>query len=163
MAKIKTALFWAWSCTWGIVMTLIGAVGALALIIGGKQPLVFHGRIYFEIGRAWGAVSLAGAVLGFLYGLAALGVVGLLMALYAGIIALWVFRREIPQYAGGAYVDYDAIWFEGAATRRGEKCFSVLMCAKRKEASASFFFLQKNIRSAWERKDRRKGKLLMKK
>lgn len=124
-------------------MTLIGAVGALALIIGGKQPLVFHGRIYFEIGRAWGGVSLAGAVLGFLYGLAALGVVGLLMALYAGIIALWAFRREIPQYAGGAYVPYDSIWFEGAATRRGEKCFSVLMCAKRKEASASFFSCKK--------------------
>lgn len=34
---------------------VIGAVGALALIIGGKQPLVFHGRIYFEIGRAWAA------------------------------------------------------------------------------------------------------------
>ena len=191
MAKIKTALFWAWSCTWGIVMTLIGAVGALALIIGGKRPLVFHGRVYFEVGRAWGgvslgafffvgsasalslkqheaghtiqnlifgplmpfvvcipsafrcvlrdctftgkkivagvvtalvvAVSLTGAVLGFLYGLTALGVAGLLMALYGGIIALWSFKREIPQYAGGAYVDYDAVWFEGDATRRGKK------------------------------------------
>ena len=193
MAKVKTVLFWVWSCTWGIVMTLIGAVGAFALIIGGKQPLVFHGRVYFEVGRAWGgvslgafffvssgaalslkqheaghtiqnlifgplmpfvvcipsafrcvlrdctftgkkivagvvtalvgAVSLVGAVLGFLYGMTALGVVGLLMALYAGIIALWAFRREIPQYAGGAYVDYDAVWFEGCATRWGETCF----------------------------------------
>ena len=69
------------------------------------------------------AVSLTGTVLGFLYGLTALGVVGLLMALYAGIIALWAFRREIPQYAGGAYVDYDAIWFEGCATRWGQKFF----------------------------------------
>ena len=191
MAKVKTVLFWAWSCTWGIVMTLIGAIGALALIIGGQEPRVFHGRVYFQLGRGWGgvslgaffflsttspdstkqheaghtvqnlifgplmpfvvcipsafrcvlrdctftgkkivagvvtalvgAVSLTGAVLGFLYGLTALGVVGLLMALYAGIIALWAFRREIPQYAGGAYVDYDAVWFEGDATRRGKK------------------------------------------
>lgn len=191
MAKIKTALFWAWSCTWGIVMTLIGAVGAFALIIGGQEPRVFHGRVYFQLGRGWGgvslgaffflsttspdstkqheaghtvqnlifgplmpfvvcipsafrcvlrdctftgkkivagvvtalvgAVSLAGAILGFLYGVTALGVVGLLMTLYAGIIALWAFRREIPQYAGGAYVDYDAVWFEGDATRRGKK------------------------------------------
>lgn len=69
------------------------------------------------------AVSLTGAVLGFLYGLTALGVVGLLMAFYASIIALWAFKREIPQYAGGAYVDYDAIWFEGCATRWGQKFF----------------------------------------
>ena len=68
-----------------------------------------------------GAVSLTGAVLGFLYGLTALGVAGLLMALYGGTIALWAFKREIPQYAGGAYVDYDAVWFEGDATRRGKK------------------------------------------
>lgn len=191
MEKVKTALFWAWSCTWGIVMTLIGAIGALALIIGGQAPRVFHGRVYFQLGRGWGgvslgaffflsttspdstkqheaghtvqnlifgplmpfvvcipsafrcvlrdctftgkkivagvvtalvgAVSLAGAILGFLYGLTALGVLGLLMALYAGIIALWAFKREIPQYAGGAYVDYDAVWFEGDATRRGKK------------------------------------------
>ena len=191
MAKIKTALFWAWSCTWGIVMTVIGAVGALVLIVGGQSPRVFHGRVYFQLGRGWGgvslgaffflsttspdstkqheaghtvqnlifgplmpfvvcipsafrcvlrdctftgkkivagvvtalvvAVSLTGAVLGFSYGLTALGVVGLLMALYGGVIALWAFRREIPQYAGGAYVDYDAVWFEGDATRRGKK------------------------------------------
>lgn len=191
MEKVKTALFWAWSCTWGIVMTLIGAIGALVLIVGGQEPRVFHGRVYFQLGRGWGgvslgaffflsttshdstkqheaghtvqnlifgplmpfvvcipsafrcvlrdctftgkkivagvvtalvgAVSLTGAVLGFLYGLTALGVVGLLMALYAGIIALWAFRREIPQYAGGAYVDYNAVWFEGDATRRGKK------------------------------------------
>ena len=191
MAKVKTALFWAWSCTWGIVMTLIGAIGALVLIVGGQEPRVFHGRVYFQLGRGWGgvslgaffflsttspdstkqheaghtvqnlifgplmpfvvcipsafrcvlrdctftgkkivagvvtalvgAVSLAGAILGFLYGVTALGVVGLLMTLYAGIIALWAFRREIPQYAGGAYVDYDAVWFEGDATRRGKK------------------------------------------
>ena len=191
MAKVKTALFWVWSCTWGIVMTLIGAIGALALIIGGQEPRVFHGRVYFQLGRGWGgvslgaffflsttspdstkqheaghtvqnlifgplmpfvvcipsafrcvlrdctftgkkivagvvtalvvAVSLTGSVLGFSYGLTALGVVGLLMALYGGVIALWAFRREIPQYAGGAYVDYDAVWFEGDATRRGKK------------------------------------------
>lgn len=191
MEKVKTALFWMWSCTWGIVMTIIGAVGALVLIIGGQEPRVFHGRVYFQLGRGWGgvslgaffflsttspdstkqheaghtiqnlifgplmpfvvcipsafrcvlrdctftgkkivagvvtalvvAVSLTGAVLGFLYGLTALGVAGLLMALYGGIIALWAFKREIPQYAGGAYVDYDAVWFEGDATRRGKK------------------------------------------
>lgn len=193
MAKVKTALFWAWSCTWGIVMTLIGAVGALALIIGGKQPLVFHHCVYFQFGRGWGgvnfgpffflsttspdstkqheaghslqnlifgpfmpfvvgipsavrcmirsfsftgkkvasgiltalgaAVGVVIAVLGFVYGLPVVGVLGLLLTLYAGILAVWLFKREIPQYAGGAYVDYDAVWFEGCATRWGETAF----------------------------------------
>lgn len=190
---MKTALYWIVSCTWGIIMTLIGAIAALVLVMAGKKPKVFHYNVYFEVGRAWGgvnfgafffvgsgsalslkqheaghglqnillgplmpfvvaipsafrcvlrdctftgkkivagvvtalvaAVGLAGAILGFLHGLTALGVAGLLMALYAGIIALWAFRREIPQYAGGAYVDYDAVWFEGCATRWGQKFF----------------------------------------
>lgn len=48
---------------------------------------------------------------------------GCLGACMRGYLALWAFKREIPQYAGGAYVPYDSIWFEGDATRRGEKCF----------------------------------------
>ena len=169
---MKTALYWIVSCTWGIIMTLIGAVIALGLLITGHKPKIFHYNVYFAFGSGWGgvnfgafffvsktsdrldihqheaghglqnlifgvfmpfvvaipsafrcvlrdctftgkkivagvvtalvvAVSLAGAILGFLHGLTALGVVGLLMASYAGIIALWAFKREIPQYAGG--------------------------------------------------------------
>ena len=194
MKTFKTVIYWVWSCTWGIIMTAIGAVIALGLLITGHKPKIFHYNVYFAFGTGWGgvnfgafffvaktsdrldihqheaghglqnillgplmpfvvaipsafrcvlrdctftgkkivagvvtalvgAVGLAGAILGFLYGLAALGVVGLLMASYAGIIALWAFRREIPQYAGGAYVDYDAVWFEGCATRWGQKFF----------------------------------------
>lgn len=191
---MKMALYWIVSCTWGIIMTLIGAIGALAMLITGHKPQIFGYNVYFVVGSGWGgvnfgafffvaktsnrlqikqheaghglqnillgplmpfvvaipsafrcvlrdctftgkkivasavtalvgAVSLAGAVLGFLYGLTVLGVVGLLIAFYASIIALWAFKREIPQYAGGAYVDYDAIWFEGCATRWGQKFF----------------------------------------
>ena len=193
MKKIKTVLYWVWSCTWGIIMTAIGAVIALFLLIGGKRPKVFHYNVYFQFGRGWGGVNfgaffflsstspdstkqheaghglqnlmlgvfmpfvvalpsavrcllrkctftgkkiVAGiitgliaalgvvvAVLGFLYVHAAFGVFGLILALYGGALALWLYKREIPQYAGGAYVDYDAIWFEGDATRRGEKNF----------------------------------------
>lgn len=191
---MKTALYWIVSCTWGIIMTLIGAIITLVLIITGHKPQIFGYSVYFVVGSGWGGVNfgafffvaktsnrlqikqheaghglqnilfgplmpfvvaipsafrcvlrdctftgkkivagvvtalvgaggLVGVILGFLYGLAALGVVGLLMALYAGILALWLYRREIPQYAGGAYVDYDAIWFEGCATRWGQKFF----------------------------------------
>lgn len=193
MKKIKTVFYWVWSCTWGIIMTAIGAVIALFLLIGGQRPKVFYYNVYFEVGRAWGGVNFGGfffvnknaslstkqheaghglqnllfgplmpfvvaipsavrcllrkctftgkkivagiitglvaalgvvvAVLGFLYVHAALGVAGLILALYGGALALWLYKREIPQYSGGAHVDYDAIWFEGDATRRGEKNF----------------------------------------
>lgn len=194
MKTFKTVFYWVWSCTWGVIMTAIGAVIALGLLITGHKPKIFHYNVYFAFGTGWGgvnfgafffvaktsdrldihqheaghglqnillgplmpfvvaipsafrcilrdctytgkkvvagvvtalvaAVGLAGAILGLLHGLTALGVVGLLMALYAGIIALWAFKREIPQYTGGAYVDYDAIWFEGCATRWGQKFF----------------------------------------
>lgn len=46
-----------------------------------------------------------------------------LITIYAGILTVWMFGKEIPQYTNGAYVDYDSIWFEGCATRWGEKCF----------------------------------------
>lgn len=191
---MKKFLYWLLSCTWGIIMTAIGAVIALGLLITGHKPKVFHYNVYFAFGTGWGGVNFGGfffvakgsdnlsmkqheaghglqnimlgvfmpfvvgipsaircfirgynysskkvisgvitgltaavgvimAVCGFVYSLAALGVLGLFVALYAGIIALWLYRREIPQYSGGAYVDYDAVWFEGDATRRGEAAF----------------------------------------
>lgn len=44
---------------------------------------------------------------------------------YSTLIFSWLLFKEIPQYDQG-YVDYDAIWFEGDATRRGYKFFEDL-------------------------------------
>lgn len=193
MTKLKTVLYWLWSCTWGCIMTVIGAVVALGLLITGHKPKVFHYNVYFAFGRGWGGVNfgaffflsawspdstkqheaghglqnliygplmpfvvaipsafrcllrdctytgkkivagvitsisaalgIAAVVCGNVYGIVALIVIGALFAIYAGIIAIWAFKREIPQYAGGAYVPYDSIWFEADATRRGETAF----------------------------------------
>ena len=195
MKTFKTVLYWVWSCTWGVIMTAIGAVIALVLLVTGHKPHIFHYNVYFQFGTGWGGVNfgaffflsetspdstkqheaghglqnlifgvfqpfvvaipsavrclirkcdqkgkkivscvltavfaalgVAAIVLGYLYSLAGLGVVGLLMALYAGFIAVWLFNVEIPKYEGGAVVDYDAAWFEGWATRLGEKYFLV--------------------------------------
>lgn len=191
---MKTALYWIVSCTWGIIMTAIGAVIALGLLITGHKPKIFHYNVYFAFGTGWGgvnfgafffvaktsdrldmhqheaghglqnlifgvfmpfAVAIPSAVrcllrkctftgkkiaagiitgliaalgvvvsaLGFVYGIVAIGVIGLILALYGGVLAIWLYKKEIPQYANGAYVDYDAIWFEGCATRWGQKFF----------------------------------------
>lgn len=71
------------------------------------------------------AASITGFVLGIIYSVSALTIICALITIYAGILAAWMFGKEIPQYANGTKVDYDTIWFEGCATRWGEKCFSL--------------------------------------
>ena len=58
MSKVKVILFWLISCTWGAIMTSIGAVVALVLICTGHRPHRFHHLIYFEVGYGWGGVEL---------------------------------------------------------------------------------------------------------
>lgn len=58
MKTIKTILFWFAHCTWGILMTLIGAVGALAMLIKGIKPRRHGYSIYFVAGHNWGGVCL---------------------------------------------------------------------------------------------------------
>ena len=48
-------------------------------------------------------------------------IIGMLIFLYGVIIASWLLNAEVPQYESGKYVDYDDIWFEGQATKWGEK------------------------------------------
>ena len=192
--KVLTTIgYWALSCTWGVIMTLIGAITALVLIVAGNKPKIFHYNVYFEVGRAWGGVNFGGfffvnqnaslstkqheaghglqnivfgvlmpfvvaipsavrclirgynqktkkliaglfsgaialvgvvaSILGFCFGNVVLGIGGAILAFYALWLAYWLYCKEIPQYEGGAYVDYDAVWFEGSATRLGETFF----------------------------------------
>lgn len=38
MKTIKLILFWFVHCTWGIIMTLVGSVGALVMLVTGHKP-----------------------------------------------------------------------------------------------------------------------------
>ena len=58
MTTIKAVGFWLASCTWGIVMTLIGAVGALVFAIKGNRARRVGYSLYFVSGNGWGAVAL---------------------------------------------------------------------------------------------------------
>lgn len=58
MKTIKTILFWFIHCTWGIIMTLVGAVGALVMFIKGIKPKHHGYSIYFVTGHNWGGVCL---------------------------------------------------------------------------------------------------------
>lgn len=61
MKKILSyVVYWLLQCTWGIVMTFIGAVVALILLISGHKPKTLGPAVYFEIGAGWGGLSLGG-------------------------------------------------------------------------------------------------------
>lgn len=189
--KINKPLYYILNCTWGCIMTLIGAVVALALLCVGKKPLRHAGCTYFNVGKSWGGMelgcffltdshdsehtknhefghSLQNCLWGPLFpfvvcipsairywlrefktqkgkytyatilsvGIMLIGaslaifgnflatwlfIIGLLIFLYGIIIASWLVNVEIPQYASGKYIDYDSIWFEGQASKWGEK------------------------------------------
>ena len=139
MTKSKTVLFWILSLTWGLPMTLFGAVIALALLVMGYKPKRFYHFIYFEVGEDWGGMEAG--VFFFVnknpsvhikqheagHGLQNI-VFGWLTPFIVSIpsaIRYW-YREYLVRRKGYKYEmlpDYDAIWFEGQATRLGEKYF----------------------------------------
>ena len=60
MKTLKTIGFWFIQCTWGIIMTLIGAIATFALILAGKKPKHIGPVVYTEVGQGWGGVELGG-------------------------------------------------------------------------------------------------------
>lgn len=62
MKKFKKIIsyigYWLIQCTWGFIMTFIGACAALGLIITGHKPKTLGPNVYFEVGEGWGGVEL---------------------------------------------------------------------------------------------------------
>ena len=140
MKKSKRILFWALSLTWGLPMTLFGALVALGLLVTGHRPKKFHQNIYFEVGRGWGGFECGaffvvnkGAPLYLKLHEAGHGIqniiLGPLMPFVVSIpsaIRYW-YREYLVRSGRKKYSDlppYDAAWFEGWATNLGEKYFN---------------------------------------
>ena len=195
MKVLKTIGFWFVQCTWGFIMTFIGAIAVLSLMIAGKKPHHIGPVVYIQVGKSWGGVELGGfflcsenspkstmyhecghtlqnMILGPLFpfivaipsatrywlrefnthlgksifnliylicalilttGLACitglwlhikwLTIVIESLRLYFLTISIWLSAIEIKRYDKG-YVDYDSIWFEGQATKWGNKVFN---------------------------------------
>lgn len=64
MEKLKKILsysiYWLLQCTWGFIMTFMGAVVALIMLITGHKPHKIGPTIYFNVGEDWGGMSLGG-------------------------------------------------------------------------------------------------------
>lgn len=131
--------YWLLSLTWGIIMTAIGAVIALALLITGHKPKTLGPNVYFEVGEHWGGMELGSFFLcdktcsmhikyheaghglqNILYGPAMPFIVCIPSAIryhYRN----WLEKHNPEKYA--TLPDYDAIWFEGQATEWGTKMY----------------------------------------
>ena len=133
---LKRILFYIISFTWGGIMTAIGLVVLLVTLPFGKFG-IYHGRIYKHIGKNWGGVELGCFFLcdnsADEYILAHESGHGLQNCLWGPLMPfiicipsairywyrefIWHFNRE----KFNKLPEYDAIWFEGQATKWGKK------------------------------------------
>ena len=132
----KRILFYIISFTWGGIMTTIGLVVLLVTLPFGKFE-IYHGRIYKRIGKNWGGVELGCFFLcdnsADEYILAHESGHGLQNCLWGPLMPfvicipsairywyrefIWHFNKE----KFNKLPEYDAIWFEGQATKWGKK------------------------------------------
>ena len=119
--------------TWGIVMTLIGYTVRLVLWIAGiKGTKVEFTRVY-KVGKGWGGLNLGTTILvasdcnmrhtvphelGHSIQNAMFGVLSPFLVTIPSAIR-YHYRRYLLKKGIEPKTDYDAIWFEGQATKLG--------------------------------------------
>lgn len=133
---LKRILFYVMSFTWGGLMSLIGLLTILILLPFGKLH-TYHGRLYMRIGERWGGVELGCFFLcdktAGEHTLAHECGHGLQNCLWGPLMPFVVCIPSAVRYWYREYIyrtdrekyrklpDYDAIWFEGQATKWGEQ------------------------------------------
>lgn len=132
----KTILFWLAACTWGIIMTLPGAIVALVLIITGHKPKTYGPAVYFVVGNGWGGISLGGF---FFVSNGSNTLNSKTHELGHSTVQQWIFGPlflfiiGIPSFircqyfnylaTKGRYPNYYKIWFERTASEWGMKFY----------------------------------------
>lgn len=131
VSSINRSSFYFLNIVWGFPMNIIGSIVAIGLLIVGKHPTCYGGCLCFTAGRDWGGVSfglvmvvsdrsseltknheLGHAVQNAIYGVFMPFIVSIPSA-----IRYWYRRCRDPD----TLPPYDSIWFEGQATKLGEK------------------------------------------
>ena len=132
---MKKFFYWFLSLTWGLPMTLIGLIVSLVLLITGHKPYKFGYTFYFRVGKNWGGLELGAIFITdqtplkhTLYHEHGHGfqncVLGIIYPFLIGIpSAIRYWYRELKYYRKNKQpsTTYDSIWFEGQATRLGNK------------------------------------------
>ena len=126
---MNKVIFYILSLTWGLPMTLVGAVCSLFLLLMGHKPKTWRGCVCFEVGKDFGGVNFGmffitekngGRKLkNHEYGHAVQNcILGIFMPFAVSIpsaVRYWWRRIKKPNTA------YDSIWFEKWATKIGER------------------------------------------
>lgn len=138
MKILKRIIFYFLSFTWGGVMSLIGLVGLLVTAcIKDSKFSIFCGRICVEVGKNnWGGVSLGCFIFcskGSSKSLKAHESGHTLQNIVFGplfpfVVAIpsairYQYREYRYRYGLPVHTQYDDIWFEGQATKLGQKYF----------------------------------------
>lgn len=128
-------LFYVLNLTWGLPMTLIGALAALGLLIVGKRPTRHGDCLCFTVGEGWGGVSLGLVMIVSQGGTDATrnhehghavqnAVYGLLMPFIVSIPSAtrYWYRKVLIKFGkGNDLPPYHSIWFESQASEWGSK------------------------------------------
>lgn len=128
--KMTKKQFYLLSCTWGIVMTLIGGIAFLGLKITGHKIHSNQYGYYCEFGKGWGGVSLgpfaivnknpSQHLLTHEFGHALQNCYfGPHMIIISLFSAVRYWYREYLYRKGKPLCNYDSVWFEGTATYLG--------------------------------------------
>ena len=130
---MRRTIFYVMSFTWGLPLTLVGAVVALFLLVTGHRPHRWHGCVCFEIGKTrWGGLNLGLVILcqkGASDSLKAHELGHAIQNCYFGPIMLLFVTCSAARYHditrrekhGKPVPEYDAWWFEGQATTLGTR------------------------------------------
>lgn len=132
--KLTKTEFFALSFTWGIIMSSIGCLVSAVLLIIGFRPKRNQYGWYFEIGENWGGCELgcmcivnknpSEHILNHEFGHAVQNCFfgpGMIFISLASAIRYHYreYLNRIKEIPYSQLPDYDAIWFEGSATRLG--------------------------------------------
>lgn len=137
MNNLKIFAFYFLSFTWGVIMSLIGAIAALVLLAMGYRPKIFHHLVYFEVGNGWGGVNLGcffivqkGSPISRFQHESGHGLQNIMLGVFMpfvisipSAIRYWYRKYKISKGLGYTLPEYNSIWFESWATSLGKKYF----------------------------------------
>lgn len=137
MRTVKIIAFWILSWTWGIIVTALGAIVALALLITGHAPRRYCHLVCFDIGNVGGGFSLG--VFIFVPSNASenfkrhegghsiqnifFGVFMLFVVCIPSIVRYWWRRWQKHRGRASTLPPYESIWFERWASDLGAKYY----------------------------------------
>ena len=133
MKKLSKRAFYILSWTWGLPMTLIGAIVTLVLKIAGKEVKKWGYCYYVEVGKNWGGLELGMFFLkdsnpsthtnnhehGHAIQNCYWGILMPFVICIPSAIRYW-YRRIRNKLGYKILTAYDDIWFEGQATALGK-------------------------------------------